>query len=121
MKINITIEIDDKELKGLFEEEKPKIKTVEYKPNLEKLGRFWSEEIARKVWHSMCILADKYGRISLIDYQDLLVGMDLLTVRYIPIEDNDVGWDFETIYNEVKIVKCDCGWRLTLPEPKPLK
>lgn len=121
MKINITIEIDDKELKGLlFEEEKPKEETeIEHEWDVWFDTRFYADYF----YGELCDLAKKYSQIDLETYKKF---MNEEAYVDLPIHDNDlnIGWTFEDI-KKAKITRSKKGYgyayKITLPEPVRLQ
>ena len=122
MKINITIEIDDKELKGLFKEE-----STEEKVETEREWDVWYDMkcYAEYFYKELYDLAEKYSQIDLETYKKLM-NYEANLLYNLPINDGDynIGWTFEDI-KKTKIVRDRCGYgyayRIALPEPVQLQ
>ena len=116
MKINITIEIDDKELKGLFEEEKPKSKMVKY---AEYSKEEWDRNLKLGIvlWKLHTML-DKYGLVSVADYKDIL-KVEGLSNELPSYRDEIFGWTEREIRDvrDIKIFRdYDGVLQLDMPE-----
>lgn len=106
MKINITIEIDDKELKGLiFGEEEPKTR-VNYRKVRDYKGKLKTEQMLEDLKE----IADKYGIVSLADY------LEITGARKPVYTDNKLGWTSHML-NAASIYDDGHTYRLVLPEP----
>lgn len=105
--MKITIEIDEKELKGLgFKEEKEKPK-VEYYRVHDLEGRTKATELLQNLEH----IGFMYGVATVADYLDMQGKKSNYTA-------NKYGWTYNMIRREAKVVS-DYGlnWRVYLPEP----
>lgn len=115
MKINITIEIDDKELKGLlFGEEKPKEKTeIEHEWDIYYDNRIWAEN----VYDLVLELANEHGKLSIDKYKKFLNESVPLAdeLRRYP-KDVLMGWLLEDV-QKARIARYRKGYKLVLPEP----
>lgn len=109
MKINITIEIDDKELKGLiFGEEKPKTK-VDYV----KAGDFRSRMAWERLLYMLNEIAAMYEVVTVADY------LDITGERKPVYTDNKYGWTKQMI-RDAKILSDD-GRNYLLVLPKEIR
>lgn len=104
--MKITIEIDDKELKGLlFGEEKPK-----YKVNYSKIIDYRSKIAWERLLDMIKDIADKYDIVTMADYLDITGG------RMPAYTDNKYGWTKDMI-RDAKIISDDGrNYRLVLPD-----
>lgn len=109
--MKITIEIDEKELKGLmFGEEKPTTKV-----NYSKVIDYRSELAWKRLYSMLKDIADMYELVTVADY------LDITGERTPTYADSKRGWTKPMIY-AAKIVSDDGrNYRLILPDSIPIE
>lgn len=115
--MKITIELNEKELKGLlFGGIKPE-KKVKYVP-WDGIMDYRSRQIADIVLYNLKTIAATYGLLSVADYKDVLIDKGVVDKKEMCInyKDNVIGWLYDTI-RDVEVVKCKDGWTVDLPDP----
>lgn len=108
MKINITIEVDDKELKGLIFGEEKKLKKPK---NAFRSGITYVKHDAKCILNQLKEVAYEYGIAYVADFKNL-------TGMYSYPEDAKFGWTAYTLEHDAKVEYYRDGiYRLMLPMP----